>query len=90
MAICTKKRINADKHNVTLPEDDEMKRLFQMLSAVRNSRFVRETDGATAIEYALIAVGVSIVIITTVFLMGDELDLMFNEIRTEYLAQRGG
>jgi len=66
-----------------------MKRLFQMLSAVRNSRFVREDDGATAIEYALIAVGVSIVIITTVFLVGDELDLMFIEITDEYLGQRG-
>ena len=66
-----------------------MKKLIQKLSAVYESRFVRDTSGATAIEYALIAVGVSIVIITTVFLLGDELDAMFNEIKTDYLAERG-
>lgn len=69
-----------------------MKTLIQTLAASLKTHaapFVADTRGATAIEYALIAVGLSIVIITTVFLVGDELDEMFTEVVNDYLAQRG-
>lgn len=66
-----------------------MRMLFQALSALGIARFAREEDGATAIEYALIAVGLSIAIIVTVFAVGDELDVMYQEVMDDYIAQRG-
>ncbi len=37
-------------------------------------------DGATAIEYGLIVAGIAIAIIAAVFLMGDNLEMMFNAL----------
>ena len=37
-------------------------------------------DGATAIEYGLIAGGISLAIVAAVFAFGDDLELMFNTI----------
>lgn len=45
-------------------------------------RFTQDKDGATAIEYGLIAAGISVVIIATVFLLGGELDNAFNNVLT--------
>jgi len=42
--------------------------------------FVQSEDGATAIEYALIAAGIAIVIIAAVNLLGDNLTGTFKEI----------
>lgn len=42
-------------------------------------RALRDERGATAIEYALIAVGISIVIATTVFGIGSSLKVNFFE-----------
>ena len=44
------------------------------------SRFLRDDSGATAIEYGLIAAGISIVIIAAVRLVGTNLDLTFDAI----------
>ena len=44
------------------------------------SRFLRDDSGATAIEYGLIAAGISIVIIAAVRLVGTNLDLTFDTI----------
>ncbi len=42
--------------------------------------YLKETKGATAIEYGLIAGGIAVAIITVVFLAGDNLEALFTEI----------
>ncbi|MBW6521768.1 MAG: Flp family type IVb pilin [Desulfoarculaceae bacterium] len=49
----------------------------------RIGRFLREEDGVTAIEYGLIAAGIAVAIILTVFLIGEKLDDVFNKILDE-------
>ena len=44
------------------------------------SRFVEDESGATAIEYGLIAAGISVVIITAVNLVGTDLNKVFNTV----------
>jgi pilus assembly protein Flp/PilA len=46
------------------------------------SRFVKDESGATAIEYGLIAAGISIAIITVVNGLGTTLSTKFNTIST--------
>ena len=46
------------------------------------SRFVKDESGATAIEYGLIAAGISVVIITAVNLVGTSLNTVFNTVAT--------
>lgn len=45
--------------------------------------FVKNESGATAIEYGLIAAGISVVIITAVGLIGGEVKGAFDTIATE-------
>ncbi len=40
------------------------------------------TDGATAIEYGLLLAGVAILILVTVFAVGDELNNLFSAVQT--------
>lgn len=47
------------------------------------ARFVKDESGATAIEYGLIAAGISIAIITIVQTLGTTLFNKFTEINTE-------
>ena len=51
-----------------------MKRIF--------ARFLADESGATAIEYGLIAAGISIAIIGVVNGLGSNLNTMFNSINT--------
>jgi pilus assembly protein Flp/PilA len=44
------------------------------------SRFIRDDSGATAIEYGLIAAGISVVIITAVKLVGANLTTTFHSV----------
>jgi pilus assembly protein Flp/PilA len=44
--------------------------------------FLRDESGATAIEYGLIAAGISVVIIAAVQLAGSNLNTTFNSIAT--------
>ncbi len=44
--------------------------------------FLNNEDGATAIEYGLIAALIGVAIITAVGLVGDSLDATFDEIKT--------
>ena len=46
------------------------------------NKFLRNENGATAIEYGLIAGGISIVIIAGVTLAGPQLDKTFKSIAT--------
>ena len=45
--------------------------------------FLRDESGATAIEYGLIAAGISIVIIASVNAIGSTLNVRFNSISTQ-------
>ena len=45
--------------------------------------FLREEDGVTSIEYALIAAGIGIAIVVAVGLVGDQLNVLFNQVVTE-------
>lgn len=51
--------------------------------------YVRSKSGATAIEYGLLAAGISVVIIATVFLLGTELDVAFNKVLDEIKGAGG-
>ena len=46
------------------------------------SRFVKDESGATAIEYGLIAAGISIAIITVVASVGSSLNTTFTSVQT--------
>ena len=46
------------------------------------SRFLQNENGATAIEYGLIAAGIAVVIITAVQLVGNKLSNTFNNVAT--------
>ncbi len=46
------------------------------------AKFAKSEDGATAIEYALIAAGISVAIVATVLLLGGQIDTVFNDILT--------
>ena len=52
-----------------------MRTLFQ--------RFFRNEDGATAIEYGLIAAGISVAIITVVQGLGTKLTGVFSDVSTK-------
>lgn len=45
--------------------------------------FLKDESGATAIEYGLIAAGISVVIIATVNAIGTNLNAKFNSISTQ-------
>jgi pilus assembly protein Flp/PilA len=51
-------------------------------------RFVKDESGATAIEYGLIAAGISVAIITVVNSLGSQLKTTFTKI-TSQLATAG-
>jgi len=46
-------------------------------------RFAKDESGATAIEYGLIAAGISVAIITVVQGLGTKLNTTFNNISTK-------
>ncbi len=47
------------------------------LIALKNA-YVKNEDGATAIEYALIAAGISLAVVAAVFAFGDQLEVLFD------------
>jgi pilus assembly protein Flp/PilA len=51
------------------------------LLALMNA-YKKNEEGATAIEYGLIAAGVSMAILVVVFLLGDEIERIFTDIQT--------
>ena len=46
-------------------------------------RFMRDTSGATAIEYGLIAAGISVAIIAVVNALGGQLQNTFTNVSTQ-------
>lgn len=49
------------------------------LLALKNA-YLNNEDGATAIEYGLIAAGISLVIVASVFAFGDDLGALFDDL----------
>ena len=47
------------------------------------ARFLKDDSGATAIEYGLIAAGISVAIIVVVNTLGSQLNAKFNSISTQ-------
>ncbi len=60
--------------------------------SIRSGQFLRDEDGATAIEYGLIAAGIAIAIVLIVFAVGDSLANLFATIQTwlDAAENRGG
>jgi pilus assembly protein Flp/PilA len=54
----------------------------------RIRRFVNDESGATAIEYGLIAAGISVAIITAVMTLGTQLNSTFSTVSSQ-LASAG-
>jgi pilus assembly protein Flp/PilA len=52
------------------------------------ARFVNDESGATAIEYGLIAAGISVAIVTAVMTLGTQLNSTFSTV-TSQLASAG-
>ncbi|MEA3023570.1 MAG: pilus assembly protein Flp/PilA [Alphaproteobacteria bacterium] len=48
-----------------------------------SQRFLKDESGATAIEYGLIAAGISVAIITVVNSLGGQLKNTFNTVSTQ-------
>ncbi len=46
-------------------------------------KFIADEEGATAIEYGLIAAGIAVAIIAAVFAIGDELNNFFLAVQTK-------
>jgi len=65
-------------------KEKTMLKLLAMKDAYLNNE-----DGATAIEYGLIAAGIAIAIVAVVFTLGDELSATFGDVQSE-LEGRGG
>ena len=59
-----------------------MMKLMGIISR-RRLAFAKDRSGATAIEYGLLAAGISVVIIGTVFLLGPQLKSTFDKVLTE-------
>ena len=50
-------------------------------------RFVKNESGATAIEYGLIAAGISVAIIAVVNGLGTQLNVTFSKVKSALAAQ---
>ena len=48
--------------------------------------YLAKEDGATAIEYGLIAAGIAVVIAGAVFALGGDLDALFTDVSTQLQA----
>lgn len=57
-----------------------MQALADILRNFYNNQLLREEDGATAIEYGLIAGGISIAIVASVMIVGEDLSGLFSTI----------
>lgn len=62
------------------PNEGDYLMLIKLL-AMKNA-YIRNEDGATAIEYGLLAAGIALAIIAVVFTMGPTLNGMFEDIQS--------
>ncbi len=52
-------------------------------------RFWRDESGATSIEYGLIAAGIGVALITLAGQIGDEIQMLFGEIKEQLINFKG-
>ena len=52
--------------------------------------FLKSEDGATAIEYGLIAAGIAVAIIAAVFVVGDDLSSLFDTVASNVSSAEAG
>jgi len=45
-------------------------------------RWKESTDGATAIEYGLIAAGISLALVTVIFAFGDQIAVLMGQLKS--------
>lgn len=45
-------------------------------------RFMKDESGATMVEYAVLVALIAVAVIATVYLLGDEINKRFNEVKT--------
>lgn len=62
--------------------------LYKLLS-LKNS-YVKNEDGATAIEYGLIAAGISLAIVAAVYAFGEDLNALFEGLGDSLNNDGGG
>ena len=60
------------------------------LVAFAQDRLTRDEKGATAVEYGLMVGLIAVAIITTVGLLGDELNTLFTKVKTELTGASAG
>lgn len=63
--------------------------MLTKLLAMKNA-YMKDESGATAIEYALMAAGISLVIIGVVFTFGDQLNAMWTDLSGQLADRTGG
>lgn len=62
--------------------------MLRKLYAMREA-YLRDENGATAIEYGLIAAGIALVIVGAVFTFGQDLNTLFTGMSTELNTRMG-
>ena len=63
--------------------------MLTKLLALKNA-YVKNEDGATAIEYGLIAAGISLAIVAAVYAFGGDLNTLFEGLSTSLAGGEGG
>lgn len=59
-----------------------MLKLFALINT-----YVKDEEGATAIEYGLIAAGISLAIVAAVYAFGDDLNALFEGLSTSLAGE---
>lgn len=55
-----------------------MKDLFTKVT-----RFIREEDGASAVEYGLLVAGIAVVVMSAIYLIGTNLNTKFSDVANQ-------
>ncbi len=65
-------------------------RLHGVMDAIRGGVFsaLRDTRGATAMEYGLIGVGIALTLVVATFALGDEVVGLFGDIQETFASKR--
>jgi len=66
-----------------------MIQLFTKMIELKNA-YAKNENGATAIEYGLIAAGISLAIVAAVYAFGDDLNALFEGLSTSLSGGAGG
>ncbi len=59
-----------------------MKKIFAKFDIFQKQAFIKNESGATSIEYAVIAAGIAVIIVATVYSIGASVSGMFVAINT--------